>query len=791
MAVFKQNLGWTTLQDKQLRALESLNKTLEDEFDITKDILDSVEDIPNVIYQASNIIVHGIDAIWNSRELDRVYSNIEDILSDALDDLSEDQEDRHERDRDDQEEFSLGLREMIDEFMSSLSSMLSRQWQQAIQSANTWSDMYNQTIRYIGTDKKDSEQFRRDIVNIVGDLNSDISALGALGEKINPQEAMQQILAISNASNISNIESLKALTTPILLAQQTTNLNLNELAKLGNRMYVQYGFSTNSLESLVDTIRNVSEGQNVSEDQIIQDLDSVLSRASKYFPDAESLEAFSNSLTEGSAFLQANNIQTTGFIEDLKDIFQSNDDPRLRNRLIRKYGSDYDNISSMVMSGQVSKALEAMVLSIGHMNSSTALVARGDVISADDYYDAQSYILSLINGVGTTLDEFVAQTDDSNTARERAEDVYVSVQDQIYNTLQKATSYLATIQETLGVGLDDITLGISVLGNVLPILGATGKTGVLAAGKGLAGLLSSAGPALGIGAALAAVGLVLTNIHDILEVEYGSVGDPYQDALGEEASPYGYGWYETYNPDTESSSWEFRAHETSEEAANYDANAMFEKYLADEYDDLPFLRKVWDSLSTGVLASNGQVTDSVWKDDQRAIYGQIQKILGDPAYSEMYQYYTSQGALRSWDEIQNFANHIDDYQSAFDQDMWYDAESGRWYEVGTNARVSDNKVPQFAKGTNYVMKDQLAYIHRGEAITPAEYNPAANMNELERLRSTHDNTEEFNAMIETLGGILEFMQQWKKDSEKQNSIRRTRELNSQKLSLLKYNTITR
>ena len=42
-----------------------------------------------------------------------------------------------------------------------------------------------------------------------------------------------------------------------------------------------------------------------------------------------------------------------------------------------------------------------------------------------------------------------------------------------------------------------------------------------------------------------------------------------------------------------------------------------------------------------------------------------------------------------------------------------------------NKWAAENKLPQFAVGTNYVPKDMVAQIHEGEAIVPKAYNPAA------------------------------------------------------------------
>ena len=36
--------------------------------------------------------------------------------------------------------------------------------------------------------------------------------------------------------------------------------------------------------------------------------------------------------------------------------------------------------------------------------------------------------------------------------------------------------------------------------------------------------------------------------------------------------------------------------------------------------------------------------------------------------------------------------------------------------------ISIPKIPQLAVGTNYVPEDQLAYIHKGEAVVPKKFN---------------------------------------------------------------------
>lgn len=77
-----------------------------------------------------------------------------------------------------------------------------------------------------------------------------------------------------------------------------------------------------------------------------------------------------------------------------------------------------------------------------------------------------------------------------------------------------------------------------------------------------------------------------------------------------------------------------------------------------------------------------------------------------------------------------------------------------WLDVAKDMGISSFRV-----GTNYVTHDQLAYIHEGEAIVPKEYNPAANITELETLRSQSrtgmiQQEESLDRMINALESLL-------------------------------------
>lgn len=81
-----------------------------------------------------------------------------------------------------------------------------------------------------------------------------------------------------------------------------------------------------------------------------------------------------------------------------------------------------------------------------------------------------------------------------------------------------------------------------------------------------------------------------------------------------------------------------------------------------------------------------------------------------------------------WGTIRSFINKIIDGMNSMIRGMnrlkW---DAPDWVPLigGKKWGISIPLIPKLATGTNYVPRDMLAYLHRGEAVIPKEYNPAA------------------------------------------------------------------
>lgn len=785
LAVFRPGLERSTYQQNQINLLESIEESLSSIYRNDLSILGALEHtVPNAIFSASSILLEGINDIWNGGDLSNTISRISNYTPEVIAVLHDMERTQEQILEDIQEPPSppdnpsgFSLRESLDSLRDTIEGLnLDKLLNKAIDSANGFTELMNQTIQMTGATREESQQFRRDIVSQVGDLNEDI------GNKLNSREVLSSMIAISNQTSISNRETLEEIMTPMVLAQETMDVNIGEFSKLAARFYTRYDFTSGNLEDLVDHMRNSTKDKDVSEQLLVEALDRTEDRIAILAQgDKDLMQKMNESLATGVAWAGSNYLDPNVFVDDIYRLMSPN--VVERNEVAHRYGAHTTELQELVNSGNSAEAMARMAEIIAGY-SSTQASALG--IDTDTYERIKA---SELFGGLTTLEEYLASIEESQTARESLDDKFISIGDQINNALTDIGSYLSTVQETLGVGFDDVAgmLYIWKSMNLSSIFsGVLSKAGLSMTGTGvatgLAGTLGKFLPALGVGAvAVGGLAWIASNIYSEVQEDKDETAGMYQDALST-PSEHGYGLKGIFDETTGQTKWTYGAL-TAEEAANYDEDAALKQYLEDSYKQQGWQTKTWNFLTGGGVGDSGKF--GKWDDEQIEAYESVKSILN--TNPELHSFYAGKGLLDDLDEILEFSKHIDTYEDAFAKGM-YKASDGEWYYTGDNAKVpSDLEPNSYAVGANYIPQDQLAYLHKGEAVVPEKYNPSANLNELERLREESSKDDE--SLYELLGAvqeIKEFLRYWKEDNNRSEALKSSRTRSTSRESVYNY-----
>lgn len=811
MAVLVPNKQWTTYQDKQLDVLKDIESDLYKSLNISTKIERNLEDLPDVIYAATNLLVHSIDSIWNNRDLPDITGSmrhLETTIEQSLNDVEESIEENNEEESEEEKELNesiLSLKDVIEELdLKEIPKYIGEQ-------AQGFTELYNETIKMTGANKNEAQKFRRDVVNIVEDMNDGLGVLGSeIGDKLNSKDVLDTMLAISNQTNISNRETLKAITTPAILAQESMAIDIAAFSELAGRFYTKYNFTSKNLEGLVDHIRNSTEGKDVSEQTLLSAIDKLETRiALSTGGNTSAMLDMQKSLTSGISWLESNYIDSTPYLEDLHKFMSS--DVRDRVGMASRYGNA-SQIQSLVNDGKLAKALELMVSTTANYDVLTAS-ARG--IDTEIWEEAKA---TMITEGFTPLQEYLNSIDDSQKARESLEDKFVSIQEQMKNELTGIASYVSKISEDLGIGIDDITLLISTVGNVKTLIGGSGST--IAGGKGLAGLLSAGGAGLGaaagVGAAVVAVFGLVKGISDIQEKVHKQELEEFEKTM-DAAKSLEYGqqlmWKEVLHVNEQGGidkSYELAIVSASEfDQSLHEENAR--RYQEQQKNNIHS-----EYLDEGELAENffvqalslGQVGNDWY--DWIPVVGRIiedkerdEKIAAVSSRAEKEEEFRKWVSSLNADSLAVFKGYSDaglleterqrDYFMKYFSSIRSLHDKGYAKELSGVAPTMENSYSRsdllgYDVGANYIPYDQLAYIHEGEAIVPEEYNPAANMNELERLRaeSQKNSDSSKNEVVETLREIKEFMSLWKDESHRDKLISTVKTNNAQRMNMVHY-----
>lgn len=509
MAVFKQELNWSTYQDKQLKVLESLERSfsssvrtsslIESNLDKLSNSIESMvgatKSIAEVISgltaerrksaEETNVFTNKLNEAANSlTALNRTTENhilIQDKYGGVIDHTAQKQEElakvaeelaraegeaaklaleKAQREAKEYED-SLLRAERIRDTIGTILENASNSMRSIGRMADDYSTASNQLIRLSGVSGEEVRSFRSEFMGIVSDLND------STGMAYNPLEQYERIIAVSQGVT-SSLESISELSRPLLLAQETLDVNINDIADLFNKFYTRYQFSSSNMESTLNEIRGNTAGNSANAEATLQNIKS-LENWIGYVAgnDNQQREEMMKSISHYTSWLESMNIDSSPYTEYLNAIAYGDysSHPELANILTRS-GLSSVQATEMAWGGQFEELTKALIDGVysafSTVEGSYAMGASIDNLSINRDMAMEAW--NTINSAGfVSLEDFMEKAAEPHpTMTELVEDKYISATEKANNWLSKLYEKVAFIQEHLGFGLSDVA-GLYVL----------------------------------------------------------------------------------------------------------------------------------------------------------------------------------------------------------------------------------------------------------------------------------------------------------------------------------------
>lgn len=516
MAVFKQELNWSTYQDKQMDVLKSIEKSLSSNLKISQSLYGNMDKIEYAITS----IAYASEA--SARNL---ASITKDLIGQATEfhsrmDKASESTRRLTKNIDSVASSTYELREEIDATRLSISSLADRlvdRLGDIGQRANEFSEASNQMIRLSGMTGETVREFRSEILSIVRDLNVDT------GSAFSPMDSYQHLISISQGVT-SNLDAIEEMARPLLLTQEALDVNINSVATLFNRFYTRYTFSSEHMEDALDHIRGNTAGNAANAEATMHNIDALKGLIDNTAGnDNELREQLLKQISNYTAWIESMEMDSNIFTEYMKNIGYSDwtTNPELIRILGRAGMNSYD-ATNLVSSGEYEQVTKAIMDGVYNMMQTFDTDRNGSIENAESYalgpaLDAlgvdRDFAMEVWNAKNSqnfkSIEDFILDQASKPRMEELVEDKYYSLATKANNWLENIYGVMASIQEYLPFGFSDIAMALLAFrgmfgtfsgGGVGNFLGTAKNYAVSSAAGGIMSthVMSAAHPSLGI-----------------------------------------------------------------------------------------------------------------------------------------------------------------------------------------------------------------------------------------------------------------------------------------------------
>lgn len=543
MAVFKQELNWSTYQDRQIKILEAIDKSLSSSLQIGQSLANNMNKIEYAITSiayASEASAKNVSSI--TKELTgsaEVFTSRMDKAGSSVKDFKLQMDDSSKAAKD----FRDNIREAGDSFNSVLGAISSRFFDKFVggidavsKAADNFSTNSNQMIRLSGMSGDVVREFRSGVMSVISDLNKETGSL------YSPKEYYDKIISVSQGVT-NNLESIEEMTRPLLLSYETLDVNINTVADIFNRFYTRYTFSSTQMESTLDEIRGNTAGNSANAEATMENIKSLESWINNYAGNDNVLrEELLKKVSNYTSWIESMNLDSNSFTSYINSAAFGDwsNNPELINILSRS-GITATMATSMARSGQYEELSQGIMDGVYDImkkfdSNMDGKILEGEALALGKALEGYGIDKNLAmeiwnvknsNGYVSFEDFIENQSKNTSTMAELADDKYVSAADKTNNWLEQIYEKVAKIQELnpLGFGLSDValaaaltkgilwggsgTVGSSLLGKAgtaITKIGNSAAANLMVSGSQIVGNHASVGLATGVGLAGAGLG---------------------------------------------------------------------------------------------------------------------------------------------------------------------------------------------------------------------------------------------------------------------------------------------
>lgn len=826
MAVLRQDLLRSTFQERQITLLTSLEKTVRDfSEDIPKygdqytdRLIDSMDDMfMNLSHSIESIFNTGTSTYFT--RVERSIRRVGDQVTEEIEEASEEDRARRQSEADRYRDYlNNGNDKLIDTIKSvgkSVGNILGTfglSLDRYLTEADAYNELQNTYVRNANTTMAATISMRDIILEEVRDLNR------ITGGVYNELQSYETIVGLVNATSIKNAGFYEEYGRLFLETQKTMNLDLGILAEFSDKFYRKYSFSSVTMEKLTDSIRENTSGTSVSEDALMgfmQTMDTdIMSLAMRMGGDIEANYAqLQDTVTSAYSWLHSSGYDPEYLFNLVTGALTGDQESQVTLGKLGINATDGRLLERLLT--DPAGLMSEIITSMGNLGIATGYGNYGKIMASAYGIDYDTAVTAQYRGL--TPESYYDFVNTRPTSSDPAMELYVSAEERTANLTGEMSVMMADMSRSLGMNLSTI---IGLLRDGKDIVGSfydlfnTGSIASTALGTYLGNtFIPAITGAKGMAKFFLKGGAIAGSLYLLVDEFYSHYTQKKSEKERTEAlmstgsSALGVGDYVYANSDgTFSTSDSFDYKTNSQSMSNLKESAIVtsnsNRSIASKATD--WILTNWfgydqDSID---LSRDSSYEGNKW---YMALVNTASTMSekGDDSLSRLMTAYRNKGVMTEpwqWEwfispEYNNGRNFIEALEAFGDGKLLYPTKN--WL-----GRISTESISAYRMGTNYVNGDQLALVHEGEAIIPAQYNPfgryersgssgylgSISRNTLEYSKVAETYLPYLKDIAETMFQIREFLKFWRMDDINREAVKSV--ANSAKSTNLRLSFVT-